>query len=133
MLIWYFSNNLDIYHYVGKLPEQHFSVWLFFNPGDTILFLLKFYEARISEWNIYKTLQKDSWVLFGVAFSTSRVKKSSFHYFFWCFSQNKNLIICIFTFSVYFVVNTIFFFKTGTKKRAEFVCVEFSTMRHFIS
>ena len=26
MLIWYFSNNLDIYDYVGKLPEQHFSV-----------------------------------------------------------------------------------------------------------
>ena len=38
--------------YVGKLPEQHFSVWLFSNPGDNILFLLKFNEARISEWNI---------------------------------------------------------------------------------
>ena len=41
MLIWYFSNNLDIYDYVGKLPEQHFSVGLFSNPGDNILFLLK--------------------------------------------------------------------------------------------
>ena len=26
MLIWYFSNHLDIYYYVGKLPEQHFSI-----------------------------------------------------------------------------------------------------------
>ena len=54
MLIWYFSNNIDKYDHVGKMPEQHFSVWLFFNPGDTILFLLKFNEARISEWNIGK-------------------------------------------------------------------------------
>ena len=54
MLIWYFSNNLDIYDYVGKLPEQHFSVWLFSNPGDKILCVLKFNEARISEWNILK-------------------------------------------------------------------------------
>ena len=52
MLIWYFSNNLDIYDYVGKLPKQHFSVQLFSNPGDKLLFLLKFYGARISEWNI---------------------------------------------------------------------------------
>ena len=46
MLIWYFSNNLDVYDYVGKQPEQHFSVCLFSNPGDTILFLLTFNEAR---------------------------------------------------------------------------------------
>jgi hypothetical protein len=26
MLIWYFSNNLNIYDYVGKLPEQHWSM-----------------------------------------------------------------------------------------------------------
>ena len=52
MLIWYFSNNLDIYDYAGKLPEQHFSVWLFSNQGDKILLLLKFNEVRISEWNI---------------------------------------------------------------------------------
>ena len=52
MLTWYFSNNLDIYYYVGKLPEQHLSVWWFSNPGEIILFLLKFNEARISEWNI---------------------------------------------------------------------------------
>ena len=54
MLIWYFSNNLDIYYYVGKLPQQHFSVWLFWNPGDKILSLLKFDEARISEWNLFR-------------------------------------------------------------------------------
>ena len=53
MLIWYFSNNLDIYDYVVKLPEQHFSVCLFSNSGDKILFLLKFYEAMISEWNMH--------------------------------------------------------------------------------
>ena len=52
MLIWYFSNNLDIYYNFEKLPEQHFRVWLFFNPGDKVLFLLKFNEARISEWNL---------------------------------------------------------------------------------
>ena len=45
MLILYFSNNLDIYKYVGKLSEQYFSVWLFSNPGDKIVFLLKFNEA----------------------------------------------------------------------------------------
>ena len=58
ILIWYFSNNLDIYDDVGKLPEQHLSVWLFSNPGDNILFLLKLNEARISEWNITKFLPK---------------------------------------------------------------------------
>ena len=56
MLILYFSNNLDIYDIVDKLPEQLFSVWLFSYPGDKILFLLKFNEARISELNIYRRL-----------------------------------------------------------------------------
>ena len=56
MLTWYFSNKLDIYDYVGKIPEQHFSVWLFSNQGDQILFLLKFNGARISEWNLNKLL-----------------------------------------------------------------------------
>ena len=54
MVICNISNHLDIYDYVGKLPEQHFSVWLFSNPGDKIVFLLKFYEARISEWNLFQ-------------------------------------------------------------------------------
>ena len=52
MLIWYFSNNLDKYDYVGKLLEQHFCVSLFSNPWTKLLSLLKFNEARISEWNI---------------------------------------------------------------------------------
>ena len=52
MLILDFSNYLDINVYVGKLSEQHFKVWLLFNPGDKILFLWKFYEVRISEWNL---------------------------------------------------------------------------------
>ena len=39
MLTCYFSNNLDIYDYVRKLPEQHFSVWLYSNPGDKTLFM----------------------------------------------------------------------------------------------
>ena len=52
MLIWYFSINLGLYDNVGKLPKQHFCVRLFSNPGDNILFLLKFHEARISEWNV---------------------------------------------------------------------------------
>ena len=56
MLIGYFSNILDIHEYVGKLREQHFSVWMFSNPGDKILFLLKFNEARISEGNIREML-----------------------------------------------------------------------------
>ena len=56
-----FFNNLDIYDYVAKLAEQHFSVWLFSNPGDNILFLLKLNEVRISEWNIHKIGQ---WTVF---------------------------------------------------------------------
>ena len=63
MLFSYFSNNLDIYDHVGKLSEQNFSVWLFFNQGDKILFLLKFHEARILEWNIYKTSEYKNFTL----------------------------------------------------------------------
>ena len=33
--------------------KKHFSVLLFSIPGDKILFLLTFNEARISEWNLY--------------------------------------------------------------------------------
>ena len=32
----------------NKIPASHFSLWLLSNPGDNILFLLKFNEARIS-------------------------------------------------------------------------------------
>ena len=55
MLIWNFSNKyLDIYEYVGKFLEQHFSVGLFSDPGVKIVYLLKFNDARISEWNLRK-------------------------------------------------------------------------------
>ena len=66
MLICYFSNNLYIYFYVGKLLEQHFSVCVFSNPGDNILFLLKFNEARISEWNLRSNVKwgiSNEWIL----------------------------------------------------------------------
>ena len=39
-------------------------MWSFSNPGDKILFLLKFYEVRISKWNIYL------WSTIGPAFLT---------------------------------------------------------------
>ena len=70
MLILYFSNNLDIHDNVGKLPKQHFSVWLFSNPGDKIIFLLKFIEARISEWNICILAA----LLLGVSYTMHRAK-----------------------------------------------------------
>ena len=71
MLIWYFSNNLDIYDYVGKLPEQHISVCLFYNPGDKIFIWLKLNEARISEWN----LCSKAYILFiRLSFSYSFIK-----------------------------------------------------------
>ena len=34
MLIWRFSMDPDMYNDVGKLPKQHFNVWLFSNPGE---------------------------------------------------------------------------------------------------
>ena len=54
MLFWQLSNIIIYVKIVGKLPKQHLSVWLFSNPGDKILFLLKFNEARILEWNLRK-------------------------------------------------------------------------------
>ena len=47
-----------MYNYVGKLPKQHFNVWLFSNPGEKILILVEIYEARVSEWNVRKLLKK---------------------------------------------------------------------------
>ena len=37
MLVFYISNKRDIFGYVGKLPEQHFKVQIFSNPGDKML------------------------------------------------------------------------------------------------
>ena len=79
MLIWYFSNNLNIYNYIGKLPEQHFSVWYFSNPGDEILLLLKFNEARISEWNVSNFKKSKEGI--EVIRSDWRV---NYHHLFWC-------------------------------------------------
>ena len=127
MLFWQFSNIIIYVKIVGKIPDQHLSVWLFSNPGDKVqilfestgqicpvvlhlfwtlspgfennkcrsgifqtnlaymimlencqhnisvygcspiqgikfYFLLKFIEARISEWNIFKN--KHSYVLY---------------------------------------------------------------------
>ena len=45
-------NYVWLIMYVGKLPKQYFSLWLFSNPGGKIVFLLKFNEARISQWKI---------------------------------------------------------------------------------
>ena len=41
MLIWHFSMDPDIYNEVGKLPNQHFNVWLFSNPGEKILIIVE--------------------------------------------------------------------------------------------
>ena len=48
----------DMYNYVGKLPKQHFNVWLFSNPGEKILILVEIFEAKVSEWNVRKLLKK---------------------------------------------------------------------------
>ena len=47
-----FSTILTYMNMLENCQKQHFSVWLFFNPGDKTLFCLKFNGARISEWNI---------------------------------------------------------------------------------
>ena len=47
--------HIDINVYVGKFSKQRLNVWLFSNPGDKILFLLRFYKVRILEWKIYFT------------------------------------------------------------------------------
>ena len=49
------------------MPEQHFNVWLFSNPGDNILFLLEFNEARISEWNIGQRRKSEDDTVLGEA------------------------------------------------------------------
>ena len=34
MLFWRLSNIIIYVKIVGKIPDQHFNVWLFSNPGD---------------------------------------------------------------------------------------------------
>ena len=36
MLFWQFPNIIIYVNIVGKIPDQHFSVWLFVNPGDKV-------------------------------------------------------------------------------------------------
>ena len=109
-----FKKNLDIVPWIGKnhtfkcwsgifpkiiiymimlenCQKQHFSLWLFSNTGDNILFMLKFYEARISEWNVIvwdlnwnprnhpKLLSQKSWYL--------RVLNGPFVMGFWNLNQ----------------------------------------------
>ena len=41
MLVHHFSTDPDIYCYVGKLPEHRLILWLFSNPGDKFIILVK--------------------------------------------------------------------------------------------
>ena len=37
VLVWYFSNNPNMYGDFGKLSQQYFNVQMFSNPGGNIL------------------------------------------------------------------------------------------------
>ena len=41
MLFWLFSNIIIYVKIVGKIQDQHFSVWLFSNPGDKVQVLVE--------------------------------------------------------------------------------------------
>ena len=41
MLFWQFSNIIIYVKIVGKIPDQHLSVWLFSNPGDKVQILVE--------------------------------------------------------------------------------------------
>ena len=41
MLFWQLSNIIIYVKIVGKIPDQHLSVWLFSNPGDKVQILVK--------------------------------------------------------------------------------------------
>ena len=41
MLFWNFSNIIIYVNIVGKIPDQHLSVWIFFNPGDKVQILVE--------------------------------------------------------------------------------------------
>ena len=40
-LFWQFSNITKYVKSVGKIPDQHLSVWLFSNPGDKVQILVE--------------------------------------------------------------------------------------------
>ena len=63
MLVRHFSIDFDIYNYVGKLPKQHFNVWLFSNPGEKILILVEILwsqDVRVEHKHFYDILNKKS-------------------------------------------------------------------------
>ena len=41
MLFWQFSNRIIYVKIVGKIPDQHLSVWSFSNPGDKVQILVQ--------------------------------------------------------------------------------------------
>ena len=41
MLFWQFSNIIIYVKIVGKIPDQHLSIWLFSNPGDKVQILVE--------------------------------------------------------------------------------------------
>ena len=41
MMFWQFSNMTMYVRVVGKMQNQHFNVWLFSNPVDKVLILVK--------------------------------------------------------------------------------------------
>ena len=41
MLLWQFSNIIKYVKIIGKIPDQHLSVWLFSNPGDKVQILVE--------------------------------------------------------------------------------------------
>ena len=53
MLIWYFSNNLDIY--VGKLPEQLFSVQFIENILEDMA-SIEVKQAMSRKWSSFMVL-----------------------------------------------------------------------------
>ena len=57
MLIWYFSIDPVLYGYVGKCWNNVSMHYCFPIQGTNFVFLLKLYEARISEWNVCSTNQ----------------------------------------------------------------------------
>ena len=41
MLFWQFSNIIIYVKIVGKILDQHLSVWLFTNPGEKVQILVE--------------------------------------------------------------------------------------------
>ena len=77
MLIWYFSNNNDIYDYFGKLQEQHFTPWpaVLINAVIKFLQLLKFvYFLKIYSLNIISSPARFTPTVHKTSFSWLSIK-----------------------------------------------------------